>query len=83
MFREAIRRNAATYADQVFCILDRERTEILNKGGQRMQEVVSKLAEEKGFDLVVDTSNAVYFKAAMEITNEAIAAYDKKYPLAK
>ena len=48
-----------------------------------MQEVVTKLAEEKGLDLVVDTSNSVYFKPAMEITNDAIAAYDKKYPLAK
>ena len=61
--------------------VDRERTEILNKGGQRMQGVVTKLAEEKGFDLVVDTSNAVYFKPSMELTNEAIAAYDKQYPL--
>ena len=48
-----------------------------------MQEVVTKLAEEKGLDLVVDTSNSVYFKPAMEITSDAIAAYDKKYPLAK
>ena len=63
--------------------VDRERTEVLNKGGQRMQDVVKKLAEEKGLDLVVDASNTVYFKAAMDITNEAIAAYDKQYPLAK
>jgi outer membrane protein len=48
-----------------------------------MQEVVKKLAEEKGLDLVVDTSNTIYFKPAMDITNEAIAAYDKQYPLAK
>jgi len=61
--------------------VDRERADILNKGGQRMQGVVSKLAEEKGFDLVVDASNTVFFKQSMEITNEAIAAYDKQYPL--
>jgi len=63
--------------------VDRERSEILNRGGQRMQEVVKKLAEEKGLDLVVDASNTIYFKPAMDITNEAIAAYDKQYPLAK
>lgn len=63
--------------------VDRERTDILNKGGQRMQDVVAKLAEGKGFDLVVDVGNTVYFKPAMDITNEAIAAYDKQYPLAK
>jgi len=61
--------------------VERERTEILNKGGQRMQAVVTKLAEEKGFDLVVDSGNTVYFKTVLEITNEAIAAYDKQYPL--
>ncbi len=63
--------------------VDRERTDILNRGGQRMQDVVKKMAEEKGFDLVVDVSNTVYFKPAMEITSDAIAAYDKQYPLAK
>ena len=60
--------------------VDRERNEILNRGGQRMQGVVAKLAEEKGLDLVVDVGNTVYFKPAMEITNDAIAAYDKQYP---
>ena len=45
-----------------------------------MQEVVKKLAEEKGFDVVVDISNTVYFKPALEITTESIAAYDKTYP---
>jgi outer membrane protein len=45
---------------------------------------VKKIAEEKAYDLVVDisTGTAVYFKPAMEITNDAIAAYDKAYPVA-
>jgi hypothetical protein len=30
--------------------------------------------------MVVDISNTVYFKPALEITNDAIAAYDKAYP---
>ena len=45
-----------------------------------MQEVVKKLAEEKGIDVVVDISNTVYFKPALEMTTESIAAYDKAYP---
>jgi len=45
-----------------------------------MQEVVKKLAEEKGYDVVLDTSNAVHFKATLEITAEATAAYDKANP---
>ncbi len=60
--------------------VDRERNEILGKSSQKMSEVVKKIAEEKGLDLVVDVSTTVYFKPAMEITADAIAAYDKAYP---
>jgi outer membrane protein len=64
--------------------VDRERTDILQKATLKMSDIVKKIAEEKGYDLVVDisTGTAVYFKPAMEITNDAIAAYDKAYPLA-
>jgi outer membrane protein len=63
--------------------VERERTEILGKSSQRMTEVVKKLAEEKGYDVVVDVSNTVYFKPALEITAEALAAYNKAYPAPK
>ena len=46
-----------------------------------MGEVVKKLAEEKGYDLVVDVSNTIYFKPALEITTDALAAYNKAYPV--
>ena len=62
--------------------VERERNEILQKAGAKMSEVVKKIAEEKGYDLVVEVSTSVYFKPAMEITNDAIAAYDKAYPAA-
>jgi len=57
------------------------RNDVLSKSSQKMTDIVKKIAEEKGFDLVVDTQTALYFKAAMEITNDAIAAYDKAYPV--
>jgi outer membrane protein len=60
--------------------VERERNDILGKSSQRMQEVVKKIAEDKGLDMVVDISNTIYFKPAMEITTEAIAAYDKAHP---
>jgi len=47
-----------------------------------MTDVVKKLAEEKGYDVVVEISATVYFKGALEITNDAIAAYNKAYPAA-
>ncbi len=61
--------------------VDRDRNEILGKAAQKMQAVVKTLAEAKGFDIVIDTQTAIYFKAATEITTEAIAAYDKAYPV--
>ena len=45
-----------------------------------MQEMVKKIAEERGYDMVVDVSNTVYYKPALEITKEATAAYDKAFP---
>ena len=60
--------------------VDRERNDILSKSTQKMSEVVKKIAEEKGLDMVVDVSTTVYFKPAMEITSDAIAAYNKAYP---
>lgn len=60
--------------------VDRERQEILSKSSQKMVEVVKKVAEEKGVDMVVDAGTTIYFKAAMEITNDVLAAYNKAYP---
>jgi len=75
--RDVQRKNDDLTAD-----VDRERNEILQKSSAKMTAVVKKLAESKGLDLVIDAPYAVYFKDAMEITNEAIAAYDKENPAA-
>jgi outer membrane protein len=56
------------------------RNDVLSKSSDKMQAVVKKIAEEKGLDLVIDTQSALYFKDAMDITKDAIAAYDKAYP---
>ena len=60
---------------------DRDRNDILQRAGTRMQEVVKKLADEKGLDLVVDSANTLFFKPALELTNDAVAAYNKAYPV--
>jgi len=61
--------------------VERERNDILQRAGTRMQEVVKKLADEKGLDLVVDAANTLFFKPALELTTEAVAAYNKTYPV--
>jgi len=61
--------------------VDRDRNEILQKTGTRMQETVKKLADAKGLDIVVDTSNTVFYKTSLDLTAEATAAYNKAYPV--
>ena len=45
-----------------------------------MQAVIQKLAEEKGVDVVMDASQTLYFKPVLDLTTEAIAAYNKANP---
>jgi outer membrane protein len=67
--------------DDLQADVDRERNDILQRTGTHMQEIVKKLADEKGLDVVIDTSNTVFYKAALDLTAEAVAAYDKAYPV--
>jgi outer membrane protein len=57
-----------------------ERQDILGRAGRQMAEVVKQLAEGRGIDVVIDITNTIYFKPALDITPEATAAYDKAYP---
>jgi outer membrane protein len=59
---------------------NRDRQEILSRASQRMTEVVKKIAEEKGFDVVLDVTSTLYTKPALDITVDVTAAYDKAYP---
>ncbi len=59
--------------------VDRERNEVLTRAGQRMAEVIKTLAQEKGLDVVIDSGSTITFKPTLDITNDAVAAYDKIY----
>jgi outer membrane protein len=73
-------RDAQRISDDLQADVDRDRQEVLGKSAAKMQEVVKKLADERGFDVVIDVTQAVYFKPALEITADALAAYNKAYP---
>ncbi|MBV9303762.1 MAG: OmpH family outer membrane protein [Acidobacteriaceae bacterium] len=60
--------------------VNNERQDILGRSGRQMTEVVKKLAEERNLDIVIDITNTLYFKPALDITADATAAYDKAYP---
>jgi outer membrane protein len=63
--------------------VNNERQDILGRAGRHMTDVVKKLAEERGFDVVIDITNTLYYKPGLEITAAATAAYDKAYPAGK
>lgn len=58
-----------------------ERQDILGRAGRQMADVVKQLAEGRGLDVVIDITNTIYYKPALDITAEATAAYDKAYPV--
>ncbi|MDX1981271.1 MAG: OmpH family outer membrane protein [Bryobacteraceae bacterium] len=60
--------------------VNREQQEVGGRALQRMRDVVKKLAESKQLDVVVDVSQTVYAKPALDITKEAVAAYDVANP---
>jgi outer membrane protein len=57
-----------------------DRQQILGRAGRQMTEIIKKIAEARGIDVVIDTSNTLYFKPSLDITAEATAEYDKAYP---
>ena len=61
--------------------VNNERQDILGRSGRQMTEVVRKIAEARGLDVVIDITNTIYFKPALDITADATAAYDKAYPV--
>ena len=73
-------RDAQRISEDLQADFDRDRQDILGKAAVKMQEVVKKIAEEKGYDVVIDVSQAVYTKPALDVTADALAAYNKAYP---
>jgi outer membrane protein len=63
--------------------VNHERDTVIQSAGIRMTELLKKMMEEKAYDAIVDTTQLVTFKPSLEITTEAIAAFDKAYPLKK
>ena len=53
-----------------------DRNEILQSGARVMRDVISKLAEEKGLDIVVDISNTLFVKPSLDLTAAATEAYN-------
>jgi len=66
--------------DDLTADFEAERDDAVRKASTRMQELLKKVAEEKGLDLIVDSAAAPFIKAGIDITDQVVAAYDKAYP---
>lgn len=60
--------------------VDRDRNEILQKAGRQMNDVIKKLAEAKGLDVIIDKAQTLFSRDTLDVTADAIAAYDKAFP---
>jgi outer membrane protein len=67
-------------SDDLQSDVNNERQDILTHAGRQMTDVVKKISEDRGIDVVIDITNTIYFRPALDITAEATAAYDKTYP---
>lgn len=65
-------------ADEEFAL---ERDQTLELVSVRMQEVLKSLAEQNGYDLLVDLSVAPYVSDALNVTQAAVDAYNAAYPV--
>lgn len=73
-------RDAQRLSDDLNQDFERDRQEVLGKISQKMQTVIAKLAEDKGLDVIVDSSQTLYFKPTLDLTNDVVAAYNKVNP---
>jgi outer membrane protein len=67
--------------DDLTADVEAERDEAIRKASTRMQELLKKVGEEKGLDLIVDSAAAPFIKSGIDITDQVVAAYDKAYPV--
>jgi outer membrane protein len=73
-------RDAQRISDDLQADFEKDRQDILGKASQKMQQIIAKLAEEKGIDVIIDASQTLYFKPTLDLTADAVAAYNKAYP---
>jgi outer membrane protein len=73
--REAKRLQEDLQAD-----VERDRNDVLSRAQTRMIDIVKKVSDEKGLDMVVEASAVIHFKPALDITNDVVASYDKAFP---
>ena len=75
-----LQRDVQRQTEDLQADVQKDQDDVLVNAQARMLAVVKKMAEEKGYDMVIDSHALPYFKPATDITKEASAAYDLTYP---
>jgi outer membrane protein len=73
-------RDQQRLSDDMQADVEKDRQDILAKMSEKMQTVINKLAEDKGLDLIVEASQTLFSKPALDLTADATAAYNKANP---
>jgi outer membrane protein len=74
-------REAKRLEEDLRADVERDRNDILSRAQTRMMDIVKKVSDEKGLDVVVEASAVITFKPALDITTDVIASYDKAFPV--
>jgi Skp family chaperone for outer membrane proteins len=60
--------------------LDRMSAAALNEVKEALIEIVTSIAEERGFNLVLPTSEVLFFSRSLDLTEEVLAKLDARLP---
>jgi len=60
--------------------LDRTAAAALNEVKQALIEIVTSIAEERGFNLVLSSSEVLFFSRSIDLTEEVLAKLDDRLP---
>lgn len=58
----------------------KDREDILAKMSQKMQDVINKLATDKGLDIIIEASQTLFYKPVYDLTADATTAYNLANP---
>lgn len=73
-------RDQQRMSDDMNADVEKDRQDILAKMSQKMQDVINKLAADKGFDIIVEASQTLFYKPTFDLTADATTAYNLANP---
>ncbi len=73
-------RDQQRMADDMNADVEKDRQDILARMSQKMQDVINKLAADKGLDMIIEASQTLFYKPVFDLTADATTAYNTANP---